>query len=348
MIDVSLLKKTCQIPGAPGFEQRIRQFVIEQVTPLVDEVKVDNMGNVIALKKGREQKKVMVAAHLDEISFVVTHIDDDGFLRIHTLGGFDPKTLTSQRVIVHGRKDIIGVMGSKPIHIMKPDERGKAPSIQDYFVDLGMKKEEVEKYVAVGDPITRERELIEMGDCVNSKSIDNRVCVYMLIETLKELQDTELPYDFYATFTVQEEVGLRGAINAAHRIDPDFGIAIDTTIAFDVPSAQSHEKVTSLGKGAAIKIMDAGVICDYRMVAYLKKLANENDIKWQPEVLTGGTTDAYGLQRYGKHGSIVGVISVPTRHIHSVIEMAHKEDIRGAIELLKLSLLNLDKYEWSF
>lgn len=349
MIDVSLLKKACELPGAPGFEQRIRKFVIEQITPLVDEVTVDNLGNVIALKKGRERKKIIVAAHLDEISFMVTHIDDDGFLRIHTLGGFDPKTLTSQRVIVHGRKDLIGVMGSKPIHIMKPEERGKAPNIQDYFVDLGMKKEEVEKYVAIGDPITRERELIEIGDCVNSKSIDNRVAVYMLIETLKELQGTELPFDFYATFTVQEEVGLRGAINVAHRIDPDFALALDTTIAFDVPTAQSHEKVTCLGKGTAIKVMDGGVICDYRMVAYLKKLANENDIQWQPEILTGrGTTDAYGLQRYGKHGAITGAISIPTRHIHSVIEMAHKKDIRGGIELLKLSLLNLDKYDWSF
>lgn len=348
MIDVSLLKKICEVPGAPGFEQRIRKFVIDQVTPLVDEVTVDRMGNIFALKKGRTDKKVMVAAHLDEISFIVTHIDDDGFLRIHTLGGFDPKTLTAQRVIVHGKKDLIGVMGSKPIHIMKPDERDKAPKIQDYFVDLGMKKEEVVKYVSVGDPITRERELIELGDCVNSKSIDNRVAVYMLIETLRELQGQELPYDFYATFTVQEEVGLRGAINAAHRIDPDFGLAIDTTIAFDVPSAQPHEMVTSLGKGCAIKVMDSGVICDYRMVAYLKKLANENDIAWQPEVLTGGTTDAYGLQRFGKHGSIAGAISIPTRHIHSVIEMAHKQDIRNGIDLLKLSLLEIEGYDWSF
>ena len=348
MIDVSLLKKTCEIPGAPGFEQRIRKFVLEQVTPLVDEVSVDNMGNIIALRKGRSDKKMMVAAHLDEISFIVTHIDDDGFLRVHTLGGFDPKTLTAQRVIVHGRKDLIGVMGSKPIHLMKPEERTKALNVQDYFVDLGMPKKEVEKYVAIGDPITRERELIEIGDCVNSKSIDNRVAVYMLIETLKELQGQQLPYDLYATFTVQEEVGLRGAINAAHRIDPDFGLAIDTTIAFDVPAAQSHEKVTCLGKGVAIKVMDSGVICDYRMVAYLKKLADENGIPWQAEILTGGTTDAYGLQRYGKHGAIVGAISIPTRHLHSVIEMANKKDIRGAIDLLKLSLLGLEEYDWSF
>lgn len=348
MINIALLKKICETPGAPGFEQPIREFVLKEVTPLVDEVYLDNMGSIIAVKKGKQPKKVMVAAHLDEISFIVTHIDDDGFIRIHTLGGFDPKTLTAQRVIVHGKKDLIGVMGSKPIHLMKPDERNKAPQIQDYFVDLGMKKEEVEKYISIGNPITRERELIEMGDCVNSKSLDNRVSVFILLETLKALKGREVPYDIYGVFTVQEEVGLRGAISAAHRIDPDFGIALDITIAFDVPNAQPHEMITRLGEGTAIKIMDGSVISDYRMVNYLKELATKNKIPWQPEILTGGGTDTMGVQRYGKHGSIAGAISIPTRHVHSVIEMAHKEDIKSSIELLKLSLMNLDQYDWNF
>ncbi|MEZ4960087.1 MAG: M42 family metallopeptidase [Saprospiraceae bacterium] len=348
MVNISLLKKICEVPGAPGFEQRIREFVLQEVAPLVDEVTVDTMGSIIALKKGKTPKKVMVAAHLDEISFIVTHIDDDGFLRIHTLGGFDAKTLTAQRVIVHGKKDLIGVMGSKPIHIMKQEERNKPPQIQDYFVDLGMSKAQVEEVVSVGDPITREREMIEIGDCVNGKSIDNRVSVYMLIEALKELQGQELPYDLYAVFTVQEEVGIRGAISATHRIDPDFGIALDTTIAFDVPSAQPHEMITKLGYGAAIKIMDSGVISDYRMVNFLKELAKKHTVKWQPEILTGGATDAYGMQRSGKSGAITGAISIPTRHIHSVIEMVHKEDVRNCIELLKYSVLELDQYDWGF
>ena len=348
MINVSLLKKICEIPGAPGFEQRIRRFVMDEVTSLVDDISIDNMGSIIAVKKGRHSKKVMVAAHLDEISFIVTHVDDDGFLRIHTLGGFDPKTLTAQRVIVHGRQDIMGVMGSKPIHIMKAEERNKAPQIQDYFIDVGMKKEEVEKIVSVGDPVTRERELIEIGSCVNSKSIDNRVSVFILIEALRELQKQELPYDVYGVFTVQEEVGIRGAMSAAHRIDPDFGIALDTTIAFDVPGAQPHEMVSRLGYGAAIKIMDSSAISDYRMVNYLKELAYKHTIKWQPEILPAGGTDTMGIQRFGKHGSIAGAISIPTRHIHSVIEMAHKEDIRNCIDLLKAGLVNLDQYDWNF
>jgi endoglucanase len=347
MINVPLLKKICEIPGAPGFEQRIRRFVLEEVSPLVDEVSVDNMGSIIALKKGRENRRVMVPAHLDEISFIVTHIDDDGFLRIHTLGGFDPKTLTAQRVIVHGKKDLMGVMGSKPIHIMKPDERTKAVHIEDYFVDLGMSKKEVEQFVCVGDPITRERELIEMGECVNSKSIDNRVSVFILLEALRELKDQELPFHLYGVFTVQEEVGIRGAMSAAHRIDPDFGIALDTTIAYDTPGAQPHEMVTRLGKGAAIKIMDSSAICDYRMVNYLKETARRNNILWQPEILPAGGTDTMGIQRFGKHGSIAGAISIPTRHIHSVIEMAHKGDIRHCIDLLKMSLLGMDHWDWA-
>lgn len=347
-INVSLLKSICEIAGAPGFEKRVRDLVIKEVTPLVDEVTVDNMGNVIALKKGvnnPDGKKVMVAAHMDEIGFIVTHIDENGFVRFHTLGGFDPKTLTAQRVIIHGKEDVIGVMGSKPIHVMTAEERTKVAKISDYFIDLGMSKAEVEKIVTIGDPITRERELIEMGDCVNCKSIDNRVSVFILIEAFKLLKNQ--PYDVYGVFTVQEEVGLRGANVSAHTINPDFGFGLDTTIAFDLPGALPHEMVTELGKGAAIKIMDASTICDYRMVAYMKEVADKKKIKWQPEILTAGGTDTAGVQRMGKDGAISGAVSIPTRHLHQVIEMAHKEDIQGAIDLLVASLEHIDEYDWS-
>jgi endoglucanase len=347
-MDVSLLKDVCEIAGAPGFEKRIRDLIIKLVTPYADEIKTDNLGNVIAVKKGQRNpdgKRVMVAAHMDEIGFIVTHIDDNGFLRFHTLGGFDPKTLTAQRVIVHGKKDLIGVMGSKPIHVMSQEERNKLPKTTDFFIDLGMPKEEVEKYISIGDPVTRDRELIEMGECVNCKSIDNRVAVFILIEALKNLKNPA--YDVYATFTVQEEVGIRGANVAAHSINPDFGIALDTTIAFDVPGAQPHEKVTELGKGTAIKIMDAMTICDYRMVAFMKQIADQEKITWQPEILTAGGTDTAGVQRMGKQGAIAGAISIPTRHLHQVIEMAHKSDIQGSIDLLVACLEKVDTYDWS-
>jgi tetrahedral aminopeptidase len=348
MDNIDLLKRICETPGAPGYESKIRALVMEEIAPYADELKVDNMGNVVAIKKGKENKRVMIAAHMDEISFMVNHIDEEGFLRFHPLGGFDPKTLTSQRVIVHGKKDLIGVMGSKPIHLMKPEEKGKASSISDYFIDLGMSKEEVKKWVTVGDTVTREGMLIEMGDCVNSKSLDNRVSVYILIETLKALKGKEVPYDIYAVFTVQEEVGLRGAISSAHWIDPDFGFGLDVTIAFDVPGSQPHESVTKLGKGTAIKVIDGTVISDYRMVNYLKNLAEKYNIQWQPEILPAGGTDTAGVQRNGKKGSIAGAISIPLRHIHQTIEMAHKEDISASIELLKKAVSELDQFDWRF
>ncbi|MCT4583030.1 MAG: M42 family metallopeptidase [Flavobacteriales bacterium] len=347
MIDVKLLAEICEVAGAPGFEQRVREIVLREVTPLVDSVSIDNMGNVVAVKKGKDSsKKVMIGAHMDEIGFIVTHIDDNGFVRFHTLGGFDPKTLTAQRVIIHGKKDLIGVMGSKPIHVMTPEERNKVPKTTDYFIDMGMPKEEVEKYIAVGDPITRDRELIEMGDCVNCKSIDNRVSVFILIEMFRQLESAA--YDVYGVFTVQEEVGIRGASVAAQQIQPDFGFGLDTTIAFDVPGAAGHEKVTELGKGTAIKIMDSRTICDYRMVNYMKETADKNNIEWQPEILTAGGTDTMGIQQMTAGGSIAGAVSIPTRHIHQVIEMAHKKDIRNSIDLLQKCVENLDQYDWSF
>ena len=177
MINTKLLAEICEVAGAPGHEQRVREIVLREIKSLVDEIKIDNMGNVVAIKKGKENKKVMIAAHMDEIGFIVTHIDDNGFIYFHTLGGFDPKTLTAQRVIIHGKKDVIGVMGSKPIHLMNAADRAKVPTIKDYFIDTGRPKKELDKIISVGDTITRERELIEMGDCLNCKSLDNRISV---------------------------------------------------------------------------------------------------------------------------------------------------------------------------
>jgi putative aminopeptidase FrvX len=344
-MNLSLLKLICETPGAPGHENRIREIVQKEVKSLVDEVSIDKMGNLTAIRRGKDRTKVMAAAHMDEIGFIVTHIDDKGFLRFHTLGGFDPKTLTAQRVIVHGKEDVVGVMGSKPIHLMTPEERNKAPQIQDYFIDLGLPKAKVNKIISVGDPVTRQRELIEMGNCVNCKSIDNRVSVFILIEALRKLKGN-IPYDFYASFTVQEEVGLRGASVAAHHIEPDFGINLDTTIAFDTPGARPQEMVTELGKGAGIKIMDSSTICDTRMVDFLRKTADKHKIKWQSEILPAGGTDTAGLQRNGKTGAIAGAISIPTRHIHQAIEMADKSDIQCCIDLLAHSLKDIHSYNW--
>lgn len=347
-LNLSLLNEICTTPGAPGFEKKVRELVLREIKPLVDEIEIDNMGNVYAIKKGQNSKRVMVGAHMDEIGFIVTHIDDNGFIRFHTLGGFDPKTLTAQRVIVHGRKDIIGVMASKPIHVMSPDERNKVAKLSDYFIDTGLTADEVKEMVSIGDPITREREFIEMGNCVNGKSLDNRLAVFILIETLRKLKGKKIPFDLYGVFTVQEEVGIRGANVSALRINPDFGFGLDTTIAFDLPGAGKHEMITKLGEGTAIKIMDASTICDYRMVEFMKKTADKYKIKWQPEILTAGGTDTAGIQRMTEGGSIAGAVSIPTRHLHQVIEMAHKEDIQGSIDLLTACIKEIDKHDWSF
>lgn len=350
-IDVPLLAKICEAPGPPGYEKAIRELVLAELKGLADEVRTDPMGNVVALKKGRSsEKKAMAAAHMDEIGFIVTHIDDKGFVRFNPVGGFDAKTLTSQRVIIHGRKDVFGVMGSKPIHIMTPEERTKLPQIRDYFIDTGMEKKALEKLVEVGDFVSRHSPLIEMGDCVNVKSLDNRVSVFVLIEALRELKRSKRKpaYDFYAVFTVQEEVGLRGAQASALQVQPDFAFGLDTTIAYDVPGSTPQERCTALGEGAGIKLMDSSVICDYRMVAFMKATAKSHKISWQPEILAAGGTDTGSMQRMVAGGSIAGAVSVPTRHIHQTIETCNKGDIAACIRLLTECVCELDGYDWSF
>lgn len=350
-LNVKLLSRVCEAPGPPGFEKLIRRLVLAELKGLADEIRTDSMGNVIALKKGRSSNhRIMAAAHMDEIGFIVTHVDDMGFIRFNPVGGFDPKTLTSQRVIVHGREDVFGVMGSKPVHIMAPEERNKPAKIKDYFIDTGLPKANVDKLVQVGDFVTRHSPLVEMGDCINVKSLDNRASVFVLLETLRAFKTSKSKpaYDFHAVFTVQEEVGLRGAQASALEIQPDFSFGLDTTIAYDVPGSTPQERCTSLGKGAAIKLMDSSVICDYRMVDFMKATAKRHKIKWQPEILSAGGTDTASLQRMVAGGSISGAVSIPTRHIHQTIETCHRKDLLACIKLLTACCADLDKASWKF
>ncbi|MCB0515482.1 MAG: M42 family metallopeptidase [Chitinophagales bacterium] len=349
-IDFELLATTCKLAGTSGYEQRVREFVINTVSPFADKVYTDHIGNVIAVKKGKSDKhRLMLAAHMDEIGFLVTHIDKRGFLRFHTIGGFDPKTLTSQRVIVHGKKDILGVMGSKPIHVMTAEELGKKLETTHFFIDTGLPYEEVVKYISVGDTITRVGDLMPLGDCVNGKSLDNRIAVYVLLEYFREMKNQQPDYDVYAAFTVQEEVGLRGVQVATLHINPDFGINLDTTIAYDVADAKDEEMITRLGEGTAIKVMDSSVICDYRMLAFLKELAQKENIRWQAEVLPRGGTDTAGIQRFALDGGcITGALSIPTRHIHQTVETVHRDDVRATIELLKAATMHIAGYNWDF
>lgn len=350
-MNTPLFKELCEATGAPGFEFEIRDLIRREMAPLADSISIDNIGNVICLIRGKSSdKRIVCAAHMDEIGFIVRHIDDQGFIRILPLGGFDPKTLTAQRVVVHGTKDLPGCMGVKPIHVMSPEERTKMPALTDYVVDLGMSKAEVEKYVSIGDSITRIGNLIEMGDCLNVKSIDNRGGCYVLIEAVRAIRKAKLQpdYDLYAVFSVQEEVGLRGAQAATIQLQPDFAFALDTTIAFDTPGSGAHDKCTVLGKGAAVKVYDGTLITDSRMVKYMTALCAEKSIPHQLELLSAGGTDAGALQKFTAGGSITGAVSIPVRNVHQSIEMAHKVDVQACVDLLAACLTSLSRWDWSW
>lgn len=330
---MELLKKLSQTPGISGREERIRALVKEELTNLADEVRVDAMGNVIALKKGKSgSKKVMISGHMDEIGFIVSQIDK-GFLRLNPVGGFDPRNLVAQRVVVHGREDLIGTLmpGLKPVHIMTPEE-AKAPlKISDLCVDLGRTQDEVEKLVRIGDPVTLQRDFVEIGNTVSGKAMDDRAGIWVMLEALRQVKDHDV--DIYAVASVQEEVGLRGATTGAYGIRPDIGIALDVTLAVDGPGASPQFQVTALGQGAAIKVMDSASISNYKLVDFMRELAEANEIKHQMEILPRGGTDAGAIQR-AHTGCPVISLSVPTRYVHSNVETMNKDDIANTAKLL--------------
>lgn len=308
----------------------MRDIVIRELGSLVDDVSVDPLGNVIARKAGKGPT-LAIAAHMDEIGFMVTHVDDAGFIRVIPLGGFDPKTLTAQRVVVHGREDLLGVMGSKAVHIMSADERKQAPKLEDYFIDVGLPVDRVRGLVREGDAVTRERRLARLGDLVTCKSIDNRAGVYVLIEAMRSLGKHSC--EVVAVASVQEEVGLRGARVAASRIRPQVALAVDTTLANDTPDAKPHERVSVLGGGAAIKVYDTSTIVPLEVVDHLTKIAGTRKIPHQLEVMPKGGTDTRELQ-LGGDGAIAGCVSIPMRYAHQVVECCHPDDLDAAVRLV--------------
>ncbi|MFQ6015405.1 MAG: M42 family metallopeptidase [Anaerolineae bacterium] len=328
---MKLLKKLSESQGIPGREDRIRTLVTEEMRPLVDDLRIDPLGNVIGHKRGKGKVKVMIAAHMDEIGFMVNHIDDKGFLRILPVGGWDPRTMIAQRVTVHGQQDLPGIIGTKPVHILTEEEKKKPLKVKDFFIDVGLPPEKVKELVSVGDVVTMVQEMSEIGEAVTGKSFDDRLGIYVMLEALRKVPKHEV--DIYAVASVQEEVGLRGAIVSSYGIEPHAGIALDVTIASDTPGSEDHERVTLMGGGTAIKLMDSSSISDYKLVQFFKDIAAERKIKYQLEILPRGGTDAGAIQRT-KSGAPVITISIPTRYVHSVVEMAHKEDIQASINLL--------------
>ncbi len=347
-MNIQLLKQLCETPGVPSREEQLRKIVKEALSSLVDEIRVDVMGNVVGVKRGKGRRRVMIAAHMDEIGFLVKFMDEKGFLRLQTLGGFDPRQLFAQRVLVHTAKSgaLRGVLSytAKPIHLQTGDEAKEAPKVENFFVDLGMKAAEVKKVVAVGDMVTMDRTLEVCGDNVISKAIDNRVGVFVMIEALRALKSHEV--DIFAVATTQEEVGLRGATTAAFAVEPEVGIALDTTLANDYPGVPDADACTRLGEGAGIKIMDGSLICHPKLVAHMRKLAEAKKIPHQMEILPRGGTDGGALQR-SRGGTISMTLSVPTRYIHTVNEMASCKDIESAIRLLSAYLSEAHRHDYS-
>ncbi len=338
-MSLELLKELCQLPGIPGREEKVREFVIKQMKPHVEKIDVDVMGNVIGFIEGTSDKSVMIAGHMDEIGFLVRHIDDKGFLRLEASGGFDPRTLIAQRVKVHGKKELKGVLmpGIKPKHLQKGKE-DKVPEVSEFFVDLGMDKEEVEKVVKVGDFVTMDRGFDQIGNNISSKALDDRAGVYIMLEAIKNIKNPE--YNIYAVATVQEERGLRGAISSSYLVNPDVGVALDVTIASDIPGTSDHLAITKLGEGAAIKISDSASISNYKLVDFLRELAEKNDVNYQMEILPRGGTDAGAMEK-AHSGCPVITISLPTRYVHTVVETANISDLENSIKLLTLFLENV-------
>ncbi len=331
-MDFRLLKKLCESHAVSGREEGIRALIRSEFEALGLTVSNDAMGNLTGFKKGTGKKKVMLAGHMDEIGFIVSHIDKDGFLRFQPCGGFDPRTLMSQRVYVHtAKRRLLGVMGTRPVHVLKDEEKKKVLEVTDYFVDLGRSSKEVEKLVEIGDPITMARELDELGDCLTGKSLDNRFGVWLMIEALKLVKKNSV--NIYAVATTQEEVGLRGAIAATRDIVPDVGIALDVTIASDIPGSAAQDYVTKVGGGACIKILDGSMISNPKIVRELKDIATKKKIPWQYEILPRGGTDGGGM-RMVSGNTAVGAISVALRYVHSTVETAHKDDLEACVKLL--------------
>lgn len=344
-LNLELLKALTEVDGIPGREERVRELVIKTMTPLVDDISVDAMGNVIAHKAG-SGPKVMIAAHMDEIGFVVKYIDDKGFLRLDPSGGFDPKTLIAQRVTVHtDDEDLLGIIGSKPIHILSEEERKQPLKLTDLFIDLGLPAETIHSKVNVGDFVTLEQDLKMVGDLACAKALDDRVGVYVMIEAIRKLSNHQA--DIYAVATVQEEVGLRGARTSGYGVNPDIGIALDVTVAADVPDAKPHEHVTQLGKGAAIKVKDSSHISHHNLVKTFRKVAEAKGIPYQMEVLPFGGTDAAGMQM-AREGKYAITLSIPTRYLHSVVEAANVNDIQACVDLLAAYLESAHEHDVSY
>ena len=317
-----LIRKLTEAYGPSGNEGQVRRIIEDEIGSLVSEVRVDPMGNLIALKKGDGTGlRIMLAAHMDEIGVIVTHVDKDGFLRFGAVGGLRPLNLAGSRV--RFANGTIGTIGVEKLE--SPD---KVPSLDKFYIDAGaVSKDSLS--VGVGDAACFVRPFVDQGDRLTAKSLDDRIGCAILIQTLKDLKTS--PHDVYFVFTVQEEVGLRGAQASSYGVAPDIGIAVDVTTTGDTPEA--HPMAVSLGHGPAIKVKDRGMIAHPKVRRLLVDRAEDADIPYQLEVLEGGTTDAAAVQLV-RAGVPAGCLSIPCRYVHSPSEMVDARDVENGMRLL--------------
>ena len=332
--DFALFRELTETSGAPGYEDRIRDIVRREFEGTVDEVRTDAMGNVVGTIEGSERPEyeVVVAAHMDEIGFMVRNITDEGFLQVDALGGWDARILRAQRVTVHTDDgDITGVIGSPPPHTLDESELDDEDTVDDIYIDLGMSGEAVDDLVSKGDIVTMDQDTERVGETITGKAIDDRVCVYTMLQAAQRITPA-VTVHFAAT--VQEEVGLRGATALGVDLDPDLAIALDTTVANDVPQIDDEaDYVTKLGDGVGIKLKDSSVITNPKVHKRLETVAETEGIAHQLEVLPSGGTDTAGFQNTAG-AKPVGALSIPTRYLHTPTEMAHADDVVAMVDLL--------------
>lgn len=337
-----LLEKLSNASGVSGFEDEVRNVMIDELKGHVDDLEVDEMGNLIATKKGKpDGKKVMLAAHMDEIGLMVRYIDKNGFIKFSKLGGINDQMLLNQEVYIHSNGEkILGVVGSKPPHRMKAAEKKKPVEYENMFIDIGASsKEDAEEFVNVGDPITIKQKFSELkNDLVTGNAMDNRVGCAILLEVMKKAQSNAT---IYGVGTVQEEVGLKGARTSAYKINPDMALALDVTISGDHPGMKEEEAPAKAGEGPCIILTDAsgrGIITHPKVKELLIKVAQEEEIPYQIEVSEGGTTDATAIH-LTREGIPTGVISPPSRYIHTPVSVVNIKDVENAVKLI-LAVLN--------
>jgi putative aminopeptidase FrvX len=335
-----LLQKYSSANAISGYEDEVRDLLIEDLRDVSDRVWTDSLGNLIAVRRGYSGKKFMVAAHMDEIGLMVRHIDKNGFIYFATIGGWNDRILPAMRVRVRTRNGswIPGVIGVKPPHLMEEEERKKVLEAKNLYIDIGAEsREEVLKMgVETGSPIVADAPFTRLGGHrVSGKAFDDRAGLVVALASYRAANVSEI--DFYFVATVQEEVGLKGARTSSFSISPDIALAVDVTTANDVPQVEEQDMVVKLGKGPAIKIVDgrsgSGLITNPGLLRKLKETAETEGIPYQAEVLPGGTTDASVIQ-LSREGVPSGAVSVPTRYIHSPVEVLDLRDLYNSVRLI--------------